>query len=73
MNGELERIWKETAIAKFELLSRQFSGISEKKHEKTSVNIAAVAAGVPIEYQDRVLPLHENSAEENYCSNILRP
>jgi hypothetical protein len=71
MNGELERIWKEVATAKFELLSRQFSGMSEKNHENTSVNIAAVATGVPIECHARFLPLHENSAEENDCSIIL--
>jgi hypothetical protein len=34
MNNELERIWKEAAIIKFEILPRHLPGGTEESHEK---------------------------------------
>jgi hypothetical protein len=34
MNNELERIWKESVVASFKVLSRRLPGGSEENHEK---------------------------------------
>jgi hypothetical protein len=34
MNNKLERIWKETVVALFKVLSRHLPGINEENHER---------------------------------------
>jgi hypothetical protein len=43
MNNELEKIWKERAVAKLEVLSRHFSGRNEKNRDN-SLRIDGVPA-----------------------------
>jgi hypothetical protein len=38
VNGRLERIWKEAAVAKFKALSRHLTGGTEEKHKNLSLD-----------------------------------
>jgi hypothetical protein len=44
MNDELERIWKEAAVAKVKVLSQHLPGGTEESHEKSPVTIVGFRA-----------------------------